>query len=91
MAASMAACGRSFFRCSVAWRANRSDCRRALRKTISLSTQTYNYFQQKGGYSEVTPDVLPPERRKKYDTSARKSKIMMKPAVQAVAADTSRA
>ena len=35
MAASIAAWGRSFFRCSVAWRANRRDCLRALLKTIS--------------------------------------------------------
>jgi amino-acid N-acetyltransferase len=46
---------------------------------IALSTQTFNYFQQKGGYVESTPDILPPERRKKYDACARNSKIMVKP------------
>jgi len=61
------------------------------KQIVALSTQAFNYFQQKGGYAEVTPDVLPPERRKKYDTNARKSKVMLKAAVQAVAADTSRA
>ena len=60
------------------------------KQIVALSTQAFNYFQQKGGYAEVTPDVLPPERRKKYDASARKSKVMLKAAVQAVAADTSR-
>jgi amino-acid N-acetyltransferase len=45
---------------------------------IALSTQTFNYFQQKGGYTESTPDILPPERRRKYDASARKSKVMVK-------------
>ncbi len=61
------------------------------KQIVALSTQAFNYFQQKGGYAEVTPDVLPPERRKKYDASARKSKIMIKAAVQAVASDTPRA
>lgn len=46
---------------------------------IALSTQTFNFFQQKGGFVESTPDILPPERRKKYDASARNSKIMVKP------------
>jgi len=45
---------------------------------IALSTQTFNYFQQKGGYTESMPDILPPERRKKYDASARNSKVMIK-------------
>jgi amino-acid N-acetyltransferase len=45
---------------------------------IALSTQAFNYFQQKGGFTEVTPDVLPTERRKKYDASGRKSKVLVK-------------
>ena len=64
---------------------------RGAKQIVALSTQAFNYFQQKGGYAEVTADVLPPERRKKYDTSARKSKVMIKAAVQAVASDTPRA
>jgi amino-acid N-acetyltransferase len=40
---------------------------------FALSTQAFNYFQQKGGYVESTPDILPPDRRKKYDVSARNS------------------
>lgn len=51
---------------------------KGIKQVIALSTQTFNYFQQKGGYNEVTPDILPPERRKKYDASARNSKIMLK-------------
>lgn len=51
---------------------------RGVRQIIALSTQAFNYFQQKGGFAEVAPDVLPPERRKKYEASARKSKVMMK-------------
>jgi amino-acid N-acetyltransferase len=51
---------------------------------FALSTQAFNFFQQKGGYSEVSPDALPPERRKKYDASGRNSKVMQK-AVSAVA------
>jgi len=45
---------------------------------IALSTQAFNFFQQKGGYVEVTPDALPPERRKKYDASGRNSKVLQK-------------
>jgi amino-acid N-acetyltransferase len=45
---------------------------------FALSTQAFNYFQQKGGYLEVTPDALPAERRKKYDSSGRNSKVLQK-------------
>lgn len=45
---------------------------------FALSTQAFNYFQQKGGYVEVTPDALPPERRRKYDASGRNSKVLQK-------------
>ncbi len=45
---------------------------------LALSTQAFSYFQQKGGFSEVTADVLPPERRKKYDASGRNSKVLQK-------------
>jgi amino-acid N-acetyltransferase len=54
---------------------------------FALSTQAFNYFQQKGGFLEVTPDILPRERRKKYDASGRNSKVLAKPlAIQPVAA-----
>jgi len=45
---------------------------------VALSTQAFNYFQQKGGFIEVTSEVLPPERRKKYEASGRNSKILQK-------------
>lgn len=48
------------------------------RHLIALSTQAFNYFQQKGGFTEVGPDILPPDRRKKYDASGRNSKILQK-------------
>lgn len=55
------------------------------RHLFALSTQAFNYFQQKGGYSEVTPDELPAERRKKYDVSGRNSKVLQKTVVAAAA------
>jgi amino-acid N-acetyltransferase len=48
------------------------------KQLFALSTQAFNYFQQKGGFTEATPDVLPPERRKKYDVSGRNSKVLVK-------------
>src|SRR5271165_1220648 len=45
---------------------------------IALSTQTFTYFQSKGGFTEGTPDDLPPARREKYDQSGRNSKILVK-------------
>jgi amino-acid N-acetyltransferase len=45
---------------------------------LALSTQAYNFFQQKGGFIEVSPDELPPERRKKWEASGRNSKVMKK-------------
>ncbi len=43
-----------------------------------LSTQAFAYFQSKGGFSDGTPDDLPPSRREKYEQSGRKSKVMIK-------------
>ncbi len=63
---------------------------KGVREIFALSTQAFNYFQQKGGYLEATPDVLPPERRKKYDTSARNSRVMRKVVGPAVASETAR-
>jgi len=63
---------------------------KGVKQVVTLSTQAFNYFQQKGGYTEVTPDVLPPERRKKYDASARNSKVMIKSVTVATAIEASR-
>ena len=49
-----------------------------LNQLITLSTQAFTYFQSKGGFSEGTPDDLPPARREKYDQSGRKSKVLVK-------------
>lgn len=49
---------------------------------ITLSTQAFNYFQSKGGFSEGSPDDLPPARREKYDSSGRKSKVLIKKLVR---------
>ena len=45
---------------------------------LALSTQAFNYFQSKAGFSEGTPDDLPPERRARYDASGRRSKVLVK-------------
>jgi amino-acid N-acetyltransferase len=49
-----------------------------LNELIALSTQTFSYFQSKGGFAEGTPDDLPPARRDKYDHSGRNSKVLVK-------------
>ena len=49
-----------------------------LNELITLSTQAFTYFQSKGGFSEGTPDDLPPVRREKYDQSGRNSKVLVK-------------
>jgi amino-acid N-acetyltransferase len=43
-----------------------------------LSTQAFNYFQQKGGFTPGTPDDLPPGRRERYDRSGRRSLVLVK-------------
>ena len=49
-----------------------------LKELLTLSTQAFTYFQSKGGFSEGTPDDLPPARREKYDQSGRNSKVLVK-------------
>jgi amino-acid N-acetyltransferase len=49
-----------------------------LTELMTLSTQAFTYFQSKGGFSEGTPDDLPPTRREKYDQSGRNSKVLVK-------------
>jgi amino-acid N-acetyltransferase len=43
-----------------------------------LSTQAFNYFQQKGGFQFGSPDDLPPARRLGYDQSGRRSRVLVK-------------
>ncbi len=49
-----------------------------LRELYTLSTQAFNFFQSKGGFTEGTPDDLPPARREKYDRSGRRSRVLTK-------------
>jgi amino-acid N-acetyltransferase len=49
-----------------------------MERVLVLSTQAFTYFQSKAGFSEGTPDDLPPERREKYEQSGRKSKVLIK-------------
>jgi amino-acid N-acetyltransferase len=43
-----------------------------------LSTQAFNYFQQKGGFGPGTPEDLPPARRERYERSGRRSLVLTK-------------
>ncbi|GAB4239487.1 MAG: amino-acid N-acetyltransferase [Candidatus Methylacidiphilales bacterium] len=49
-----------------------------VRLLLALSTQAFNYFQQKGGFLEGTPELLPKERLAKYLASGRNSKVLYK-------------
>jgi amino-acid N-acetyltransferase len=49
-----------------------------LAELVTLSTQAFTYFQSKGGFTEGSPDDLPPGRREKYEQSKRKSKVLVK-------------
>lgn len=50
-----------------------------VRLLFALSTQAFTYFQSKGGFTEGTPDDLPPARRERYELSGRRSKVLVKP------------
>jgi amino-acid N-acetyltransferase len=51
---------------------------RGAAELFCLSTQAFNYFQQKGGFTTGTPDDLPPARRERYDRSGRRSLVLVK-------------
>ena len=51
---------------------------KGVKELFALSTQAFAYFQQKGGFVETTPDILPPDRREKYEQSGRNSKVLIK-------------
>lgn len=61
-----------------------------LEELLTLSTQTFSYFQSKGGFAEGTPLDLPPARREKYDQSGRNSKVLVKRIGKTVAAESAR-
>lgn len=44
-----------------------------------LSTQAFNYFVRKCGFSPGAADTLPPTRRDRYEKSGRRSRILVKP------------
>ena len=43
-----------------------------------LSTQAFRFFEEKVGFTEVTPDVLPAARREAYEKSGRNSRVLTK-------------
>jgi len=47
-------------------------------KLFALSTQAFVYLQQKGGFIEAGPEILPPARRAKYEGSGRNSRVLVK-------------
>lgn len=49
-----------------------------IKTLFALSTQAFNYFQQKGGFVEGSADMLPPDRREQYAKSGRRSKVLYK-------------
>jgi amino-acid N-acetyltransferase len=49
------------------------------RQLFLLSTQTFNYFMQKGGFRPGALDDLPPSRRERYERSGRHSQVLLKP------------
>jgi amino-acid N-acetyltransferase len=51
---------------------------RGFSKLIALSTQAFVWFQQKGGFGEAGPEILPPARRARYESSGRNSRILLK-------------
>ena len=52
---------------------------RGFKELFCLSTQAYNYFQQKGGFREAAPEVLPAARRSLWEQSRRNSRVLVKP------------
>ncbi len=49
-----------------------------IRQLFALSARTYNFFTQKVGFREGTPDALPAARRLLYEQSGRRSKVLIK-------------
>jgi amino-acid N-acetyltransferase len=51
---------------------------RGFSRLFALSTQAFVYLEQKGGFVEAGPEILPLKRREKYEASGRNSKILVK-------------
>ena len=50
-----------------------------LTKLITLSTQSFSFFENKNGFSKGAVDDLPTVRRNRYESLGRNSKILVKP------------
>ena len=48
-----------------------------VKRLFTVSAQTFNFFAKRG-FSETSPDELPPERRAAYEKSGRQSKVLVK-------------
>jgi amino-acid N-acetyltransferase len=51
---------------------------RGLDVLLALSTQTFNYFRSKAGFTDGTPEDLPQARREQYEQSGRRSRVLVK-------------
>ena len=51
---------------------------KGVKTLFALSTQAFNYLQQKGGFNAAEPSALPPARLKKYEASGRNSVVLIK-------------
>lgn len=49
-----------------------------VKELFTLSTRAFNFFTQKGGFIEKGVEVLPPDRRVRYEKSGRNSRILVK-------------
>jgi len=58
--------------------AERTARERGVKQFLTLSTQAFTYFQQKGGFKEATPEVLPKVRRQQWEQSKRNSRVLVK-------------
>lgn len=51
---------------------------KGLKSIFALSTQAVHFLQQKGGYVEASPDILPAVRKAKFEASGRNSRVLVK-------------
>lgn len=52
--------------------------KRGFRQLFALSTQTFSFFERKGGFHQASPAILPEARRQKWESSKRNSKVLLK-------------
>jgi amino-acid N-acetyltransferase len=51
---------------------------KGLHTLIALSTQAFNFFRSQAGFTEGGPEDLPESRRKRYEESGRRSRVLVK-------------